>query len=206
MNTKQIVCTTHSGDKLVCPWQFAPLMDNFLRPLIHNPRRLFKPYVRIGMTVLDVGCGAGFASLGLAELVGEEGLVIAADLQLEMLEMVKRRAARAGLDNRIRVHRCESDRINLKAQLDFALSFFMLHEVPDSRAFLEELHSLLKTGGLFFLTEPKIHVSRHIFEQVVQEAQSVGFIALKRPAVRLGRSVLLVKGGIYPIPPGTSDR
>ena len=91
MNIKHIVCTAHAGDRLVCPWQFAPLMDNFLRPLVHNPRRLFKPYVREGMTVLDVGCGAGFASLGLAELVGEEGLVISADLQPKMLEMVKKR-------------------------------------------------------------------------------------------------------------------
>ena len=195
MNIKHIVCTAHAGDRLVCPWQFAPLMDNFLRPLVHNPRRLFKPYVREGMTVLDVGCGAGFASLGLAELVGEEGLVISADLQPEMLEMVKKKAARAGLDSRIRVHRCESDRIGLEARLDFALAFFMLHEVPDSRAFLEQLHSLLKTGGLLLLTEPKIHVSRQMFELAVKEAQSVGFILVKKPAVRLGRSVLLVRAG-----------
>jgi len=181
MHLKHIVCTTYTGEKFVCPWQFAPLMDNFLRPLVHNPRRLFKPYVRNGMTVLDVGCGAGFASLGLAELVGEEGLVIAADLQPEMLDMVKKRAARAGLNSRIRVHRCESDRIGLKAQLDFALAFFMLHEVPDSRAFLEELHRLLKTGGMLLLAEPKIHVGRRIFEQVVREAQSVGFVTVKRP-------------------------
>ena len=69
MNTKQITCSSVAGGKLVCPWQIAPLMDNAIRPLIHNPRRLFSPYIRPGMTVLDVGCGAGFASLGLAGLV-----------------------------------------------------------------------------------------------------------------------------------------
>jgi SAM-dependent methyltransferase len=206
MNIKRVVCAPGTEQKLICPWQIVPLMDNFLRPLVHNPRRLFGPYVRIGMTVLYVGCGAGFASLGLAELVGDEGRVIAADLQPKMLEMVKKSASRAGLDNRIRVHLCESDRIGLKTQLDFALAFFMLHEVPDSRAFLEELHSLLKAGGLFFLTEPKIHVSRRKFEQEVQEAHSVGFTVWKRPEVRLGRSVLLVKDGIYPTPPETSGR
>lgn len=193
MNTKQIICLPGAGEKLICPWQFAPLMDNFLRPLIHNPRRLFRPYVRIGMTVLDVGCGAGFASLGLADLVGEEGLVISADLQPKMLDFVKKRAAKAGLDNRIRTHRCDSNRIGVDEKLDFAVAFFMFHEVPDALAFLEELYSLLKSDGLFFLTEPKFHVSRRKFEEVVQKAQSIGFNVLKRPAVRFGRAVLLKK-------------
>ena len=196
MNTKQVARSPAIEEKLICPWQIVPLMDNFLRPLIHNPRRLFGPYVRVGVTVLDVGCGAGFASLGLADLVGEEGLVISADLQPKMLDMVKKRAAKAGFHNRICTHLCGSNRIGVEAQLDFAVAFFMLHEVPDARAFLEELYDLLKTGGLFFLAEPKIHVSRRKFEQVVEEAQSVGFTVLKRPAVIFGRAVLLLKDGM----------
>ena len=193
MNTKQIACSPDTGIKLVCPWQIVPLMDNALRPLVHNPRRLFSPYVRPGMTALDVGCGAGFASLGLADLVGEEGLVISADLQQKMLDMVRKRADKAGLGSRIRTHHCASDCIGVEAELDFAVAFFMLHEVPDSRAFLEELYSLLRTGGTFFLAEPKIHVGKRKFEQAVREAQSVGFTLLKRPTVRFGRAVLLGK-------------
>ena len=197
MNTKQIACSPHSGDKLVCPWQLAPIIDNFLRPIIHNPHRLFKPYVRYGMTVLDVGCGAGFASLGLADLVGEEGLVISADLQQKMLDMVKKRAEKAGFGNRVRTHRCEPDRIGLKAVLDFALAFFMLHEVPDERAFLEEMYGLFRNGGLFFLTEPKVHVTGRKFEESIKTARSIGFTEIRRPAVRLGRAVLLMKGEDY---------
>ena len=193
MNTKQITCSNDNKGGLVCPWQFAPFMDNLLRPLIHNPLKLFRPYVRAGMTVIDVGCGAGFASLGLADLVGEDGQVISVDLQPKMLEMVKRRAARAGLDSRIRTHRCAASHIGVEAELDFAVAFFMLHEVPDDRAFLEELYTLLKTGGMFFLVEPKVHVGRRKFERAIEKAQSVGFTVMKRPFVRFGRAVLLVK-------------
>jgi cyclopropane fatty-acyl-phospholipid synthase-like methyltransferase len=35
------------------------------------------PYVKPGMTVLDVGCGMGFFSIGMARMVGDEGRVIA---------------------------------------------------------------------------------------------------------------------------------
>jgi ubiquinone/menaquinone biosynthesis C-methylase UbiE len=196
MNYKQVTHSPNTEDKLICPWQIAPFIDNFLRPLIHNPRRLFGPYVRAGMTVLDVGCGAGFASLGLADLVGKEGLVISADLQPKMLDMVKKRAARAGLNNRIRVHHCVGNRIGVEEELDFAVAFFMLHEVSDASAFLEEIYALLRPGGQLFLTEPIIHVSRRNFEQAVQEAQSIGFAVSERPSVRFGRAVLLLKDGV----------
>lgn len=187
-------CDSHaSAEKLVCPWQIVYLFDNFLRPLVHNPKKLFGSYVRTGMTVLDIGCGRGFSSLGLARLVGEDGLVIATDLQPQMLDMVKKRAARAGLSNRIRIHCCEADRIGIREKIDFAVAFFMIHEVPDARTFLRELFTLLKPGGRLFIAEPKIHVSQRDFERTAQEAQTVGFEVSERPSVRLGRAVVLVK-------------
>ena len=145
------------------------------------------------MTVLDVGCGAGFVSLGLADLVGEEGLVIAADVQPQMLNMVAKRAAKAGFHNSIRIHRCDSNRIGVEEELDFAVALFMLHEVSDARAFLTELFKQLKPSGRLFLSEPRIHVSRRDFEQSVKEAQSVGFAVSERPCVRFGRAAVLVK-------------
>lgn len=193
MNSEQVNYSPITERKYICPWQIAHVIDNSVRPLIHNPRKLFGPYVREGMVVLDVGCGAGFASLGLAELVGERGRVISADLQPKMLDIVKKRATKVGLSNRIRIHRCESNRIGVYEELDFVVAFFMLHEVPDSRAFLEELYALLKPDGRLFLSEPKIHVSRRNFEQIVKEAQSIGFSVLERPIVRIGMTVVLGK-------------
>jgi len=187
------VCNSLIEKKIVCPWQLAPVIDNRLRPFVHNPQKIFAPYVAKGMTVLDVGCGAGFASLGLAKLVGEEGLVIAADLQSKMLCMVKERAMRAGLSDRIRIHLCTPNRIGVREELDFVVAFFMVHEVPDVRAFLEEIYALLKTGGRFFITEPKIHVGLKAFQQILRKAQVIGFEIAERPSVIFGRTVLLVK-------------
>ena len=71
-------------------------VDNFVRPLLHNPAKLFGPYVKPGMQALDIGCGGGFASLGLARLVGPGGKVFASDLQQEMLDFVNASAEKAG--------------------------------------------------------------------------------------------------------------
>ena len=59
-------------------------------------------YVSKGMTVLDVGCGLGFFSIGLARLVGHKGCVIAADVQSKMLKVMQKRSEKAGVSNIIR--------------------------------------------------------------------------------------------------------
>ena len=193
MKAEQIDRSLIESKKLVCPWQLAPIIDNRLRPLVHNPQKIFAPYIDKGMTILDVGCGAGFTSLGLAKLVGEEGLVIAADLQPKMLSIVQERASKTGLSSRIRIHYCSPERIGLQGEVDFAVAFFMVHEVPDVRAFLEEIHTLLKTRGRFFITEPIIHVGLRAFQQLIRNVQDVGFEIAERPSVRFGRTVLLAK-------------
>jgi ubiquinone/menaquinone biosynthesis C-methylase UbiE len=72
----------------VCPVQYAGSLDNFIRRLVHKPRRILEAHVGKGMTVLDLGCGPGYFTIELAKLVGEEGRVIAADIQQGMLDTV----------------------------------------------------------------------------------------------------------------------
>ena len=177
----------------VCPPGHVRVMDNFMRPLLHRPRKLFGPYVQEGMTVLDVGCGGGFASLGLAELVGENGKVIAADLQPEMLAVVEERAKEAGLTDRIAIHRCDSHQVGVKEGLDFAVAFWMVHEVRNTRAFLDEMFTLLNPGGRFLIAEPWFHVSRDDFKGLCEMAEAAGFTILDRPRVRFSRAVVLAR-------------
>ncbi len=76
----------------VCPWWLAYTWDNRFRNLFQNPEKILGQYVHRGMTVLDVGCGMGFFSIGMARLVGEEGRVIAVDLQEKMIDIVRKRS------------------------------------------------------------------------------------------------------------------
>jgi len=75
----------------VCPWWLCYSFDNPLRRLFHDPERLLGPYVKLGMTVADIGCGMGYFTLGLARLTGPEGKVIAVDLQERMLAALESR-------------------------------------------------------------------------------------------------------------------
>ena len=73
----------------VCPVERAGSLDNRIRRWLQNPRKILEPYIKEGMTVLDVGCGPGFFSIEIAQLVGKSGRVIAADLQEGMLQKLR---------------------------------------------------------------------------------------------------------------------
>jgi len=49
-----------------------------------------------GMRILDLGCGAGDASLRIAKLVGPTGLVVGIDESAELIDVAQRRATLAG--------------------------------------------------------------------------------------------------------------
>jgi ubiquinone/menaquinone biosynthesis C-methylase UbiE len=177
----------------VCPWWGGYFIDNRLRRLLHNPEELVGPYVKPGMTVMDVGCGMGLFSLAMAKMVGDSGNVIAVDLQQKMLDVLQERAENAGLANRIRTHRCEPDRLGIEGPVDFALAFAMVHEVPDAGRLLTEIHSCLKPSGRFFVGEPRIHVPGRAFAAMVSTAGDVGLKVLEEPRVVWCRAVVFGK-------------
>ena len=93
----------------VCPWWLGYLLASPLRRLLQDPEEIVSPHVREGMTVLDIGCGMGFFSLPLAELVGETGKVVCIDLQGKMIEGLIKRAVKANLEKRIDARICRQN-------------------------------------------------------------------------------------------------
>jgi ubiquinone/menaquinone biosynthesis C-methylase UbiE len=177
----------------VCPWWGGYFIDNRFRRLLHDPDRILGPYVRPGMIVMDIGCGMGFFSLPMARMVGDEGKVIAVDLQRQMLGVLRRRAEKAGMADRIQTHRCEADRLGVEAQADFALAFAMVHEAPDQRRLLGEIHGCLKPGGKLLVAEPMVHVSGKAFRQTVAIAEALGLRVVEEPWVRWCQATVLEK-------------
>jgi len=180
---------------LVCPPSELKKLNNPLRRLVHNPRRLLSPHVGPGDTALDLGCGGGFFTVELARLVGPEGRVIAVDLQPEMLDFTRERVTKVGLLDRVTLHRCRDDDLGLAGvEADFALAFYIVHEVPDRQAFLAQLARLLKSGARFLMVEPRHHASSAVLNEITGEAEKVG-LSVERPLrLVLGRGSLFVKG------------
>jgi ubiquinone/menaquinone biosynthesis C-methylase UbiE len=177
-------------DEHTCPWWFVYSFDNPLRRLVQNPRATLAGFVKGGQTVVDVGCGAGYFSLALAEIVGPEGKVLALDIQDQMLAISRRRAERRGLGRRIEFRLCAPDGLGLTDPVDLVLAFWMVHEVSDQKAFLNEIRGFLKPEGALLIVEPKVHVPEHRFQSTVDLARTTGFDVAPGPKVFFSRSIV----------------
>jgi ubiquinone/menaquinone biosynthesis C-methylase UbiE len=188
MSENQFTKTSHD----LCPVWLASVLESPLRRLLHKPEVMLAGLLKEGQTALDLGCGPGYFTLGMARLVGESGKVIAVDLQPEMFARVRAKAGGAGLLGRIELHQSAFDSIGLPetGKIDFAVSFWMVHEVGDQLVFLKQVADLLRPGGQFLLVEPVLHVGEAAFQKTVAAAQQAGLRPVAEPKIRISRAVL----------------
>ncbi len=177
----------------VCPWWLCFTFDNVFRKLFQNPERILSEYIKPGYTILDIGPGRGYFTLPMARMAGTSGRVYAVDIQPRMLQILGKKAARQKLDKRIVTLLADGDNPPLDDPLDFALAFWMVHEVPDCENFLAGVYRALKPGGRFLIAEPFVHVTGKKFENTVMLAIKTGFRQADRPRIFGSRAVLLVK-------------
>ena len=83
----------------IIPWHVGLAIVEPISRLADPPERLIEPYVRKGQTVADLGCGRGYYTLALAELVGPEGKVYAVDLDKKNIRTVQKRADKGNYRN-----------------------------------------------------------------------------------------------------------
>ena len=178
----------------VCPVEIAGILDIQLRRWIQNPKKILGPFIREGMTVLDMGCGPGFFTIEMAQMVGKSGHVIAADFQEGMLQKVRRKISGTELEERITLHQCEEDRIGVSIPVEFVLLFYVVHELRDQESFLSEIEKILKPNGQVLIVEPPLHVSRKAFEDTIKKANQAGFVVVDRPRLFLDKAAILMKG------------
>ena len=172
-------------------------LDTRFRRFIYRPWRLAERYVKPGSRVLDFGCGPGFFTREFAKRVGDTGFVIAADLQQEMLRLLRDKMEHEGLMPRIRTHLCAPDTIGLPLELngtiDVIFAIFVVHEVPDPLKLFGEISSLLKPEGLFFYSEPPFIVPGTEFRENLAEAERIGLKPVEKRFCFVNRAALLRK-------------
>jgi SAM-dependent methyltransferase len=102
-----------------------------------------------GSRILDVGCGAGWTTLFLAE-AGYD--VVGVDLVPANVELCRRRAERWSSSARFEVGDMEA--LPAGAPVDAVLLFQALHHTAGQRAALGSMAARLRPGGWLMLCEP----------------------------------------------------
>ncbi len=180
----------------VCPWWLGYWLISPLRSLLFDAHKFLARYVREGMTVVEPGPGMGFFTIELARLVGARGRVIAVDIHPKMLRVLKGRAAKAGILERVDARLAEPRSMGLNAlagTVDFVLAYAVVHELPDRDSFFREASEILKPGAELLLVEPKGHVSPQEFDAELTAARQAGLNPVDLPSLRRSLAALLRK-------------
>jgi ubiquinone/menaquinone biosynthesis C-methylase UbiE len=109
--------------------------------------------IKPGETVCDMGCGNGFYAVRIAKLLGDSGKVIAVDIQREMLELLKERAAAERITNIDTVLGTIIDPKLPEASIDLMLLVDVYHEFSHPQEMLAAIRKSLKPDGRVALVE-----------------------------------------------------
>ena len=100
-----------------------------------------------GSKVADIGPGAGWFTIQLARRVGPNGVIYAEDIQRQMLEAIRRRVSREGLQNVQTVMGTAAEPNLPRGALDAILMVDVYGELEQPVTFLRNLALALKPNG-----------------------------------------------------------
>ena len=110
-------------------------------------------HLQHGTKIADIGAGSGYLSFMMAKYVGPSGKVYAEDIQPEMLEIVKNKAAQNGIQNvepwlgTVTDPQLPADSMDLMIMVD------VYHEFDHPYEMVQNMVKELKTGGRLVFVE-----------------------------------------------------
>jgi arsenite methyltransferase len=103
--------------------------------------------IKPGMTVADLGAGTGYFSVRLAKAVGDNGRVLAIDVEPKLVDYMKERATKAKLTQVVAVLAPTDDPKLPAAGVDCVLIVDTWHHIDDRLHYVAKLAAGLKPGG-----------------------------------------------------------
>ncbi len=143
---RQIAQTMH--------WKGAEWLMRRVREQEEGPSKMREQLrVKSGMVICDMGCGNGYHTLPLAEMVGEKGKILAVDVQPEMIEMLRQNIERKGLKNIEPINGLYHDPKLPPNTCDMILLVDVYHEFSHPVQMLSSMRAALKPEGQLVLVE-----------------------------------------------------
>jgi SAM-dependent methyltransferase len=162
------------GHSSPCPAALAWLVDNPLRHRYMLPV-LDRIGIEPGERVLELGPGPGAFTVSAARRVGQEGRLIAVDIQPEMIAHVEQRVREAELTN-VETHVAGAHALPLDDEsVDRAFLITVLPEIPDPGRALAELHRVLRPDRVLSITEEFYDPDYLFLSETIRLVEAAGF-------------------------------
>ncbi len=179
----------------VCPYQFSFMLNLSLRKLILSPKKLAdRLHLQSNYRVLEIGPGGGYFSVEVARRLPEGHLELL-DIQPEMLDKVRKKLLKAGVNN---VNFKVADATNLPYEnntFDVVFMVAVLGEIPDKEKCLSSIYRVLRPGGLLSITEQPGDPDLVPLETIKTLAKNAGFELREIFGKRKNFTVNFVKPG-----------
>ena len=156
------------------------LMGSRVRKWLMNPvKTLTIADIQPGQVILEVGCGTGFFTIPAAQMVGNQGCIIAMDASSGFLKEVEKRVQKANLKNVLIIQR---DALNTGLEAESIDKVLMFGVIPfpllPLDKLLPEMYRVLKQDATMsvWLFPPIVHnwvpniiIQSNLFEQINEQ-------------------------------------
>lgn len=138
--------------------------------------------------LLDIGTGAGFVPLVICRFLKESDRFICSDISQEMLKLAEKKLKKKKFRCKFRFLKLEKHIPLRDNSIDIVTINSVLHHIPDTEYFLNEVDRVLKKDGIIIIGhEPNVRFARnkklvyvnHLFSLIFTPKQALKFISVK---------------------------
>ncbi len=162
----------------IFPWHVSLAIAEPISRLFEPTQKLIGligPYIKKGQAVADLGCGRGYYTHCLADLVGREGKVYAIDLDPACIQALEKKAYKGDYQN-IEAHTTSAADVGFikDKSVDFVLSNGLLCSMVDHRqSAVKEIKRILNPKGHAYISlgfcPPLGYVDKQEWEKILKE-------------------------------------